>query len=76
MLLQNVASIIKRGITTLQSISIQMKWHWSFSLGLNWAFLETPPIQRFRRDSIAQNENAVSTVIFRFLINPRRFCKI
>ena len=35
MLLQNVASIIKRGITTLQSISIQMKWHWSFSLGLN-----------------------------------------
>ena len=74
MLLQNVASIIKRGITTLQSISIQMKW--SFSLGLNWAFLETPPIQRFRLDSIAQNENAVSTVIFRFLINPRRFCKI
>ena len=53
--------------------SLQKKWLWSLSFFLKWPSLEIPPILRFRFDSIAQNENAESAEIFRFLISSGDF---
>ena len=43
------------------------------SLGLNWHFLEIPPVSCFRFASIGQNKNAESAEVFKFSSSSEDF---